>query len=164
MLQGLQRAKAHPDDYLRDVLVADLYCASHPVASALAQGPVLRAIQRNRSDFARGAAATMTCRPLQTPGGIYLGEFPTVTLDDDRFLRAVGFIMRGLFYHATQRVFLADYAMDIRRLHQLSIPSLWESMGRLTKRAPFVMGSGVFTSSVAYATEDFATTCWLLAF
>jgi hypothetical protein len=162
--QECNREKARCDDYLRDVLVADIYCESHPVARDLAVGKMARAIRRNRSDFAREAVAHMTYQPLTTPGGIYLGEFPTVPLDSDRLLKSIGFVVRGLYFGATRAVYPVGNGIEIRRVHQLSIATIWESMSSLTKRSPFVMGDWVFACHFAYGSEDRTTSLWVMAF
>jgi hypothetical protein len=156
--------KRYYDDYLRDVLVADLYCAADPLARNIAEGKMARAISRNRSDFARAAVVRMAYRPLNTPGGIYLGEFPTVPLDSDRLLTAIAFVVRGLYYSGANAPFPANYMMDIRRVHQLSIGTVWESIHNLTKRPTFMLGDGVFACDVVYGSEDWSTTFWVLAF
>jgi hypothetical protein len=156
--------KARDEEYLRDVLVSDIYSSGHPVAQALADGKLTRAIRQNRSEFARVAVRHMAHRPLYTPGGIYLGDYPTVPLDGPRLLGALSLIVRGLYFQLVKRVFPDGYTFDIRRVHQLSIPLAWASMQKARANGPYRLGEDVFVCMFFYATEDPGITFWLLSF
>lgn len=157
------KRKGKDEDYLRDVLVTDIYCSEQPVPKALLEGQIARAIQRNRSDVAKAARQYARLAPLYTAGGIYLGQAVSVPLDDVRFASAIEMIVRGLYFQRLGHVFPSGYAFDLRRVKQLSIGDIWKSMQASKVNGPYCLGD-VFACMFRYGAEDPGVTMWVLSF
>lgn len=69
-----QKKKSDAEQYLRDVLVADIAATDHPVAHTLLTGKVSRAVKTNRRVFAKQSLPRARLQPTFTPQGIYLGH------------------------------------------------------------------------------------------
>lgn len=157
------KRKAKDEDYLRDVLVTDVFCSDQPVPKVLLEGKVARSAQSNRSDVAKAARKYGRPAPLYTPGGIYLGQTVAVPLDDVRFMGAIEMIVRGLYFQRLGHVFPSGYEFDLRRVKQLSIGDMWTSMLAAKANGPYRLGD-VFVCMFLYGTEDPAVTMWVLSF
>lgn len=154
------KRKGEDEEYLRDVLVSDIWCSDHPVAKVLLEGKVSRAIQRNCSDFAKAVQQHSVQRPLYTPGGIYLGDIPAVRIDSERFRSAISMIVRGLYHKLMKQAIPDGYAFDIRRIPRLNAAELWGMMLEKKANGPFNLGD-VFDCLFLYAIEDPGATSWL---
>lgn len=92
-------SKGKDDDYLRDMLVINLENENHPVANCVAMKErVIRSIQKNRSHLIREGRRTRRATPFYSPGGLYLGTAPAISIDQERIDRTFGRIVRGLYF------------------------------------------------------------------
>jgi len=79
--------KARDDSYVRDLFAPDLAASVSPQALSVLNGQVFRSIRTNRSDFGKMAASGSVSVPLNTPSGLFLGNFPAVPVDWKRVRR-----------------------------------------------------------------------------
>ena len=55
----------------------------------------------------------MKVQPLLSPSGLWLGDYPTLPLDGERFCRSLRKIVKGLFYLIRKQPFPADGQIGI---------------------------------------------------
>jgi hypothetical protein len=84
------------DEYFRNTLVMMLDL-SHPQKQELFAGPVLRSLKQHPG-WIRHALTRMTVRPMWSPCGLWLGNYPVLPLDLERFQRSLVKIVKGLFF------------------------------------------------------------------
>ena len=155
--------KSQDEDYLRDVLIADIYTSEHPKAKAIFDGPMARARAKNRSEIARSARHARM-EPLHTPGGLYLGHYATVPLDWERISRTIEGMIRGLYYTLVGKPFPQGYVVNVTRLDPLQVQSAWNVMSSGHLNGPYCLGDDIFMCEMQFVAEDPGMTRWLLRF
>jgi len=155
--------KSQDEDYLRDVLIADIHTSEHPKAKAIFDGPMARARAKNRSEIARSARHARM-EPLHTPGGLYLGHHPSVPLDWERISCVVSMMIRGLYYQLRGEPFPQGYSVTVMRLNPLEVQTAWNDMSAAHLNGPYCLGEGIFRCEMQLVAEDTGVTRWLLRF
>ncbi len=155
-------AKSLNDDFLRDMLVCDLFGSQSPVAQKVFES-MLSSDRKDSSVIARLARANAQFKPLHTRAGIYLGDFPTFPIDEERVKTAFETIARGLYYDARRQFFPEGYAVEVRRYHPWEFDGVWQVFKRFHLNGPRVLGD-VFGCAFASAEEDPFSTYWLMWF
>ena len=84
------------DEYFRNTL-AMMLNLDHPHKQSLFAGPVLRSL-KSHPGWIKHALAKMTIQPMWSPSGLWLGNFPVLPLDIERFQRSLLKIVKGLFF------------------------------------------------------------------
>jgi len=153
--------KSLDDTYLRDILVCDIFGNQHENAAEGFQR-LLRADRNGQSEIAREARAHTQMRPMKTIEGVYLGDFPSFSIDQERLIRIFARIARGLYHDARKARIPDNYIVKMRRHYPWDISainSFFES------RHPNSRALGdVFQCSFLSALEDPFTTEWLMLF
>jgi hypothetical protein len=157
------RAKGLDEEYLRDVLIVDIYTSEHPMAKAIFDGEMARARERNRSEIARAAQSALA-EPLYTPGGIYLGHHATMPLDWERISHTIGMMIRGLYYQLRGEPFPQGYSISVLRVDPLEVRTAWDAMSTAYLNGPYRLGDGIFACVMQVVAEDPGMTRWLLWF
>jgi len=154
--------KSRDDDYLRDLLATDIVGAQHPAAQDGLER-MLRSAHHNRSQVMREAMATMSMKPFYTPGGIFLGNFPSYSVDGERITGIFDRIVRGLYYDARKQRVPSDYTVEVRRFYPWDFMNILDTFQRYHPNGPRIMGD-VFGCMFLSAQEDPCSTLWLLWF
>jgi hypothetical protein len=94
------------DEYFRNTLVM-MFDHDHADKKRLFAGPVLRSLQRHPG-WVADAVRKMKVQPLVSLSGLWLGDYPTLPLDGERFCRSLFKIVKGLFYLVRKEPFPAD--------------------------------------------------------
>jgi hypothetical protein len=155
-------AKSLDDDYLRDLLVCDLYGSESPVAKQVFR-KMLGSDSRGSSIVARAARAEMQFKPLHSHGGVYLGQFPSFPIDGPRLERIFKTLVRGLYYDARRQYFPEEYIFELRRFEPWDFERVLNEYQRHNPNGPRVLGD-VFGCIFLSAIEDPFTTLWLMWF
>jgi len=155
--------KSRDEQYLAEVLTADIYTSEHPVAKAIFDGPMARARDTNRSEIARSARHA-GMEALHTPGGLYLGHYATVPLDWERISRTIEGMIRGLYYTLVGKPFPQGYVIDVTRLDPFEVQSAWNDMSSAHLNGPHCLGDDIFMCEMQFVAEDPGMTRWLLRF
>jgi len=92
-------AKSHNDDFLRDWLTMDIFGSQSPEAQAVFDDTVLRAIRDGHSKISKQLLSEAQLKPFTTKNGIYLGDIPSIQLDEERVNEIFTTIVRGLYYY-----------------------------------------------------------------
>ncbi len=159
--QRCNNEKSRDDDYLRDMLVIDIENTLHPVAQRLLAGEMSRSARRNRSLIARDIASKGAIRPMHSMGGIFLGQFPCVPLDEVRVNRLFARITRGLYYKVSGcRRLPQNCEFEVRRVDRFRLRQAVDLLVRLGCRARRDLGN-VFGCMQVIAAEDPSVTHWL---
>jgi hypothetical protein len=161
--RNCNQAKSANDDYFRDMLIADMFCSSHPVAQALLTGKMRRSIQTNRSFVARETIRQQRMEPLFSAGGVYLGDVHAVRLDSVRVRDIYATIVRGLYYKVVKKRFPEGYAFEFKRYYPTEADQLFSKMKAVGANGPYRLGD-VFAFTIMYAQEDNGITSCLLQF
>lgn len=156
-------AKSKNDEYLRDLVTTDIYGNQSPLAQELFEQKVISSSRKNRSLMAREFLSKARLEPFYSKGGLYLGHFPSATLDPERITVIFSTITRGLYYdHRRQRI-PNDYVFEVLRYHPWDFKDVWESFKQLHLNGPRILGD-VFGCAYVSAAEDPPTTLWLMWF
>ncbi len=99
------------DEHFRNALVM-MFDQEHPEKEKLIKGAVRRSLQRHPSRVA-DVLRQVKVQPLMSPSGLWLGDYPTLPLDGERFSRNLFKIVRGLFYLIRKSPFPADGGIEI---------------------------------------------------
>jgi hypothetical protein len=89
-----------------------MFDQNHPQKQRLFNGPVLRSLEKHPG-WAADAVRKMKVQPLLSPSGLWLGDYPTLPLDGERFCRSLRKIVKGLFYLIRKQPFPADGQIGI---------------------------------------------------
>lgn len=135
--------KGRDDDYLRDLLIADIACEGNSVVEEVQQA-FFRAAHTNRSDFARVAIRNMRSEPAFTPSGLYVGHFPTVPVDPKRVDRIFRLIARGLFWKLFARRIPENYVIEALKIPHNDAAREIQREINLGATGPYAIGNGVF--------------------
>jgi hypothetical protein len=153
------------DDYMRDRLLADVATSGNPQAQILVREQFGRAVATNRSVFTREARKGFAHRSLESPSGLLLGQVPTVPIDNRKVDRFLTYVVRGLRYKFGRHYFPLQYAFATRHVEPANVQFMVRIFRELTHaNGPYTIGMDVFSCMFAQATEDPATTLWLLLF
>lgn len=165
---GCHNEKSRNDDYLRDMLVMDADSQSNPVARRLFSGPVTRSARRNSSLVSRAArqAIDQRMQPRYTRGGLYLGHYWLVDLENDRVTAIFEKIVQGLYYRIRSERLNREYIYQVWRIDPVHANDAVDQMHRMSQapaNGPYYIGD-VFGCLFRYADEDPSVTFWLLWF
>ena len=94
------------DEYFRNALVMT-FDFDNPQKEQIFQGPVLRSLKRHPG-WVADALRQMKIRPLLTPAGLWLGDYPALPLDGERYCRSLVKIIKGLYFLIRKHPFPAD--------------------------------------------------------
>jgi hypothetical protein len=155
--------KSKDDDYLRDILTADIYANAHPIARSIFEGKVIKSVRRNSSDFARVATTSARTNPIYTKRGVYLGSVISIAVDADRIKTIFTRVVRGLYYDARKQRVPDDYVFDIWRYQPWDVGEVVAHFNRLHPNGPRILGN-IFGCMFLSAEEDPMTTFWLIWF
>jgi len=162
--EGCNQAKARNDDYLRDYLVTDWCSGSSPAVLNLLGGSAGRSFESNRSEFMRGAKASVKIIPKHTPGGVYIGHVPASTLEVDRINTIFTTIARGIYYKIRGEMLPDRYVYEVRRIDPFQVQSVVDEFQAAKANGPYIMDPEVFSCLFIYAEEDRFLTRWLFWF
>jgi hypothetical protein len=155
-------AKSKNDDYLRDMLVIDIHCSHHPVAQALMDGKMKRAMQNNHSKVARAAVKSGGLKPMYSPGGVYLGHCHSVPLEWDRVNEIFKTMASGLYFNLRGHRFPDGYSFEVLHLDSRYAQQLIDLMKANGANGPYFLGQ-VF-ACLFILTKDPGITMWLMQF
>ena len=137
-----------------------MFDQDHPQKNALFEGPVLRSLAKHPG-WVRDFLKKMKIRPLLTPGGLWLGNFPSIPLDGDRFCGSLTKIVKGLFFMIRKQPFPADGQIGIiSQLCAETKPLI--TMVEENLSPTFNYGDDVFEWRFAQTTDG--VTMWKVAF
>jgi hypothetical protein len=162
--KNCNKEKSKYDDYLRDIVVADLETYTHPISQLLFQ-KLLRSARRNRSSVARNISSSNITQPLVTPNGIYLGNYPIIALDLASTNKIFSFLIKGLYYYLRQERLPDDCFFSITRIPPLvnEEPLLNMFMQAPKYYGPEILGNNIF-GYIAYIHDNPTITRWFLWF
>ena len=156
-------SKSIDDAYLRDFLLADLATGKSIIAQQLRTDAFKRSVQKNRSEIARLAVKRAYRKPLQTPGGIYLGSPMAAPVDARRLELSFERMVRGLYFYIWKDHLPRDYTFEVARIDGFHTTAVWSEM-RQTGANIAAIRSDIFVCQYAFAIEDHAVSRWLLLF
>lgn len=158
------KEKSLDDDFLRDLLTSDIYGNQHPIAKEIFQTKVLRSVKRGSSLVSRIMLEQGKPESFYSHGGIYLGQAPSAPLDQERAIRILSIIVRGLYFNARSLRIPKDYKFTVMRYHPREFMEMYRIFHeRLHLHGPRTVGE-IFLASYAAAQEDPLSTLWLLSF
>lgn len=99
------------DEYFRNTLVM-MFDQDHEQKRQVFEGPVLRSLEKHPG-WVKEALEHVKVRPLLSPAGLWLGDFPTLPVDGDRVCRSLFKIVKGLFYLIRKQPFPKDGQIGI---------------------------------------------------
>jgi|GEM_PF-5207675 hypothetical protein len=155
--------KKHDDEQLRDMLVMDIENEGHATTGGAMKGKLIRAIERNQSDFVKQARGKSIYEERRTVSGISLGHARRAHTDPERINQIFSWIVRGLLFKETGERLPADCIFKAGKVnlghHDAAIAQL---MGMGGKRGPVIPHS--FESFYWRMWADTTVTHWVLRF
>lgn len=155
-------AKSLDDDFLRDFLVCDNYVLQSPIARQIFHLKMLSSQRQGSSVVAREVIEGARLQPLYTKGGIYIGEFHTLSVDEERLKKIFERLIQGLYYDSQKRRFPSGYEMEFRRHFPWEFQRVFADLANLKLRRK--VSGQVFGCAFAKAVEDPFSTAWLFWF
>lgn len=154
--------KSRNDDFLRDMLVADVRCCHHPVAQSLFHKKSMSSARKGKSLFARTALQNANWGPAYTTGGIYVGDFHRIQLDGQRLIRIYSGLVRGLYYAVYKKRLPDNTIFECGRCERWHADEIARDMLENGCGRPIILGN-VFGCAHLWTDNPFMT-YWLLSF
>ncbi len=148
------------DEYFRNCIVM-MFDLDHPQKQELFKGPVLRSFAR-QPGRAKAALADSTISPLFTPSGLWVGDFPTLSLDVDRLNRSLFKVIKGLYCLIRKQAFPADGQIGLIGEYVAETKPLIELIEEHLFPATFDFGDDVF--EWRFCQTETGITMWKIAF
>lgn len=155
-------AKSKNDDYLRDFLIADFVANQSPTANQLFHEKMLSSQRQGSSVIAREAVSKARLEPFYTKGGVYLGDFPSFSVDGERIKQIFETLVRGLYYDSQKKIFPNGYIFEMFRFFPWDFKDIEKGLSKLHLRQK-ILGD-VFGCAFTKAQEDEFTTLWYFWF
>lgn len=156
-------AKSLDDDFLRDLLTTDFIGSHSPVAQKIFETKVMSSAAQDSSLLVRTVLSQGRLEPFFSKGGVYLGTYPTVTIDEKRVSRMFHRIARGLYYDATKQRLPEGYTVEVLRHLPHNFEALIEEFRKKLHPSGRRLGN-VFSAIYVRAKEDPFSTMWLIWF
>jgi hypothetical protein len=155
------RQKAKDDEFLRDFLVADYRTKFSPVAQKLFQGKTMRAFSRKQSELLSEAVMKAELRPLMSSGGIFLGNYRMLDVDESRISLIFERLTRGLYFDALKSRLPQKCHFQVMTVQPHNMEKLIENFRPLKTRE---IGKGTFECAFFYSKEAPEKSQWLFLF
>jgi hypothetical protein len=158
------QAKSRDETLLRDMLVTDLNGYEHPAAQELFKGKVKRAIGRNQSELARAARSDAYRQFVFDSKGLYLGDRLAVPVERGRIDGVLAMMVRGLLFHLTKQHIPQNYVFTANLMDAAKSEETIKNFVLLPHQGSYSWGDGVCECIFTQASDNPATTMWLLRF
>ena len=158
--------KSKNDDYLRDMLVCDIWNSDNPLAQEAYQA-MLRSAGYNKSVVARLMLSQGRLETKIGPNGEILGYGCRVPLDaknQKRVEEIFTTIMHGLYYKRWEQRFPDNYHVDVLKLEPQGYLNVLNKLQESGFDSCYRIGDGVFTLKYGYSVEDPASGFHLMSF
>lgn len=155
--------KSLDDDLLRDMLTTDFIGSQSPIAQKIFETKVMGSAARNSSLLVRTVLTQGRSEPFISKGGVYLGTYPTVTIDEERVSRMFHRIARGLYYDARKQRLPDGYMIEVLRHLPHDFEALLKEFHEKLHPSGRRLGN-VFSAIYVRAKEDPFSTMWLIWF
>jgi hypothetical protein len=156
--------KSKNDDYLRDLLVNDMFSANSYVAqNNLVES--FRSAQRNTSDFSRQIIPRANLIPFHSQGGIYLGEVFEMPIDTSRVSNIFSQIVCGLFFWQYKKRLPSTYEFNVERISADGFIFEINLLNQFIKEIQFKhtkFNDVLFLAHTTDSEDEFITKWWLI--
>ncbi|HWN10232.1 MAG TPA: hypothetical protein VNO50_13360 [Pyrinomonadaceae bacterium] len=156
-------AKSLNDDFLRDMLICDIFGSQSPVAQDIFHEKVLSSVRQDSSVIARDATLNARVEPFYTKQGVYLGHETSFPIDSERVKVIFTALVRGLYYDARRQRFPDNYVIEVLRYYPWDFEEVWQVFFQLHPNGPRTLGN-VFGCAFVSAQEEPFSTYWLFWF
>jgi hypothetical protein len=156
-------AKSHNDDFLRDWLTMDIFGSQSPDAQAVFADTVVRSTHEGHSKLAKQLLSEAQLEPFTTKAGIYLGDLPAITLDEERVNQIFTTIVRGLYYHKNKARMPDGLNFILREQYPWDHKSVFEIFSNLRAQPWRALGN-VFGYTYTLWEQPVFVSIWLLLF
>jgi len=157
------------DEYFRFCCSIRHDTAEHPNAAKVwptaLRGLVKPQKRRMHAAFRKG----MKELSVSTPAGIYLGQATSYSVDLGRLNRVICRVIRGLFFHHTDRILDGDYRAISYAIEGIdgssaeNVAALRSVIQPLLLKDPIVIGQNVFSYRFQIVEDDDNASGWLLS-
>lgn len=158
--------KSKNDQFLRDMLVCDIWNSGNPLAQEAYQA-MLRSVKKNRSVVARMMISQGFLEPIVDPDGRIKGYGYRVELDAEskkRINDIFAMIIRGIYYKTEKKQFPRDYQIQVTKLEPQEYLDVYAKLQELDLDHPYRIADGVFTLTRGFLVNDIASGFFLLSF
>ncbi|MDQ3258117.1 MAG: hypothetical protein M3R15_30245 [Acidobacteriota bacterium] len=145
------------------MLTVDLFGSQSEVAQLILNTKVVSSVRQNSSVIARSATSKARSEPFYTHGGVYLGDFPSFPIDENRVKGIFATLVRGLYYDARKKRFPDHYIFEVLRYYPWDFRDVLQVFSQMHPNGPRVLGN-VFGCAFLSAEEDPYSTFWLFWF
>jgi hypothetical protein len=133
----------------------------HPQKRAVFEGQVLRSL-KSHPGWVRDSLSKKVVRPMWSPSGLWLGNYPVIPLNRERFERSLRKIVKGLYFLIRQAPFPSiGEILIIGQLNSQTWPVITEIEKQLFPPT-FDFGDDVFEWRLSQRRDG--RTLWKLAF
>ncbi len=157
------------DEYFRLMVVLRHDIGSHPQFKNLWPTVYRSLLRRREHGFTNGLLQSMARVDVQSPGGLFLGQLPTYSVDLVRLDRTAARITKGLFYHEFGSRLPDDYcAVSYNKSGfggNVAGVELVNSMcAKLFVSPPKTIGANVFSYWFQRTSDNPNASVWLMLF
>jgi hypothetical protein len=138
--------------------VIDKDGGTHPYASELAP-KIGRSIKRGRANVAN-AVLSSQMTPLITKNGVYLGDYPSATINNTNMMQTLRMVVRGLYYTDTRTILPPHEDVEVWVIPSHNMPAVFGPMGELPHPEPRVLGERVFWWVPYIPLDEPTTSAW----
>ncbi len=127
---------------------------------------VMRSSRQHSSDLARDIVNFARPVSVRTPAGLYYaGTGYSIPVREERVIRVLQFIVRGLYFRIHDRLRLpANCVVGVRRVKPEEVVKRCEELASISPYGPVTIGEGVLTFVVGTDSEDPRVSVWGLVF
>jgi hypothetical protein len=152
---------ARDDEFFRSALIAMNGTERHAEARRVLEGPISR-VMKNRPRLFLQHLRDLQVGPIESPGGIYLGEALTFRLDVPRFFRILRKIVLGLYFSKICKPLPADLHVHLAWENRYTRPVMEPAFQFMHPTSDF--GDDVFIYRWISRPGDDRVTFWCLGF
>ncbi len=116
------------DEYLRSILILRVDIEETQSTNELRNALIRSLSNLGQPGFQKAYAKAISVKRVFTPTGIFLGNRPVISLDNERLEKVLSKIIRGLYYHHNKKALKREYLIKIISEDNLKLqtPSLQE--------------------------------------
>jgi len=129
---------------------------NHPVVKKQRK-KTMRGFRRKESlGYAKEFISRVELKEVHSPGGVYLGQFPVFTTDDNRILDTITRIAKGLYYEEGKGLIPDGFITTARFIRQevLNDENIKIVLNELASINPRIVGDDVLAYSMVSTPEN----------
>ncbi len=156
-------AKAVDERDFRDMVVVDAAAQFNPIAQYLRDEPFLRSASYGSSLVANAIVTGACICPYYSKGGVYLGDYPSVSVEGGPVVRTLERVVRGMFFLWMGVRLPTDLHVEVCRVPAYNVDKQWAEMTEAGAGGPGGYRN-VFEAKFFPGTDNSGHTYWMIRY